>query len=230
MPRSPFLMGFGMVAAVHLALNAVGANPWDSVSKCLLAPLLAAWVVEQRGPRVLVAALTFCCAGDLLLELDGLFVAGMAVFAAAHVCFIVLFVRNGAAPILRARPWILAGYALAGLVVVAWSWGGLDAGLRPIVPVYAVLLVGTAATALAVDRVAGVGGGLFLVSDGIIALSQADRLDPDATATGLAIMSLYIAAIVLLTAGILARQRRTTPPRFDPAARTDCWPTDDRAR
>lgn len=224
--RSPFLIGFAVAAVVHLVLNAAGATPWDSITKCLLAPLLAAWVVEQKGPRLLVAALAFCFLGDLLLELDDLFVVGMAAFAAAHVCFIWFFTERGAATALRRRPWIVAVYAVAGIVVVAWAWGGLDAGLRPIVPVYALLLIGTASTSLAVDVRTGIGGALFLVSDGIIALGEAGRFDPDATLTGLAIMVTYIAAILLLTAGIVAKERRTVAagPRFDPTVRTDCWP------
>ena len=87
--------------------------------------------------------------------------------------------------------------------MVAWCWGGLEPGLRPAIPVYAALLVGTAAVSLATDRLAGLGGALFLVSDGIIALSEAGRLDPDATATGLAIMALYILAILFLATGIV---------------------------
>lgn len=224
--KSPFLIGFAVVAVVHLFLNGADATPWDSISKCLLAPLLMAWVIEQRGPRLLVAALGFCFLGDLLLELDDLFVAGMAAFAAAHICFIWFFVERGALGALRRRPAIAAVYLIAGAVVVAWAWSGLDAGLRPIIPIYALLLIGTASTSLAVDLRAGVGGALFLVSDGIIALAEAGRFDPEATLTGLAIMVLYIAAILLLTAGILDKEHRTVAagPGFDPTIRTDCWP------
>ncbi len=225
--RSPFLIGFGLVAIVHLVLNATDATPWDSITKCLLAPLLAAWVLEQHGPRLLVAALVFCFAGDLLLELDNLFIAGMAAFAAAHVCFIWFFVQRGAAAALRARPWILVAYVVAAIAVVVWAWGGLDAGLRPVIPIYAALLVATASTSAAVDVRAGVGGGLFLASDGIIALAEAGRFDPDATATGLAIMVLYIGAILQLTIAIVAKEKRTVlsaGPGFDPTVHTDCWP------
>ncbi len=43
---------------------------------------------------------------------------------------------------------------------------------------------------------------------------------------GLAIMGLYIVAILLLTSGIVDREERTLAagPRFDPTIRTDCWP------
>ena len=44
--------------------------------------------------------------------------------------------------------------------------------------------------------------------------------------TGLAIMTLYIGAILQLTVGILNKEKRTLAagPGFDPTVRTDCWP------
>jgi uncharacterized membrane protein YhhN len=227
--KSPWtwLAGFGVVSVVHLVLNAVDASPWDSVTKVLLAPLLAAWVVNLDGPRLLVAALLFCLGGDLFLEIEPLFVVGMASFAAAHVCFITLFVRRGALPRLRANPWAAVVYVAAAIAMVAWAWDGLEADVRPFVPVYALLLVGTASTALALDGRAGLGGLMFLVSDGFIALGEAGRFDKDATWHGLLIMSLYLLAIFFLSAGILNRELRTrqaTADGFDPTVRTDCWP------
>ena len=224
--KSPWIIAFGVVAVVHLVLNAADATPWDSVSKVLLAPLLAAWVVQLHGPRLLVAALLFCLGGDLFLEIEALFVVGMASFAAAHVCFITFFVQRGAVPRLRANPWVAIVYLVGGVVMVVWAWDGLEADVRPFVPVYALLLVGTAATSLALDARAGLGGLLFLVSDGFIALGEAGRFDKDATWHGLVIMSLYILAIFFLTAGILDREIRTRQAGagFDPTIRTDCWP------
>jgi uncharacterized membrane protein YhhN len=224
--KSPWLISFAAVSVVHLVLIGADAEPWDSITKCLIAPLLAAWVIEQDGPKLLVAALAFCFLGDLFLEFDDLFVVGMAAFAAAHYCFIRFFILRGAIEQLVKKPWILVVYVIAAIGLVAWCWGGLETGLRPIVPVYAALLLGTASTSLATDLRAGLGGALFLVSDGIIALGEADRIDKDATGTGLAIMTLYILAIFFLTTGILDREKRTIAagPGFDPTVRTDCWP------
>lgn len=225
--KSPWIMAFGATAVVHLVLNGAGASPWDSVTKCFLAPLLAAWVIEQKGPRALVIALIFCFLGDLFLELgDNVFIVGMAAFAGAHITFIRFFVARGAIGQLRRKPLILVVYAVAGIAMVAYVWTGLDVGLRPVIPIYAALLVGTAATSLATDVRAGIGGLLFLISDGIIALGQADRIDNDATATGLAIMTLYILSIFFLTTGILYREKATAAagPGFDRTQRTDCWP------
>ncbi|MCD9199769.1 lysoplasmalogenase [Aeromicrobium wangtongii] len=225
-PRSIWLIAFGTAAVVHLVLNGADLAPWASITKCLLAPLLAAWVVQQRGPRLLVVALAFCFLGDLFLEIEGMFILGMAAFAIAHISFITLFVQRGALDRLRANPLPLIGYVVAAIALVAWCWGGLEPGLKAPIPVYAALLVGTAAVSWSTDRLAGIGGALFLVSDGIIALGEAGRIDADATWTGLAIMALYSLAIYCLTTGIMARERRTVAAgtSFDPTIHTDCWP------
>lgn len=224
--KSPWIIAFGAVTVLHLVLNGVEAEPWDSITKCLLAPLLVAWVIEQKGPRLLIAALVFCFFGDFFLELEDLFVVGMAAFALGHICFIRFFISRGAVGQLKRQPWIPAVYTVAAIALVAYGWGGLEDGLKPVVPIYAALLVGTGATSLATDLRAGVGGLLFLISDGIILLGEADRIDKEAAGTGLAIMATYIAAIFLLTSGILNREKASIAagPGFDPTVRTDCWP------
>lgn len=208
----PVVAAYVGVLAAHLVLLGADVTPWDSLTKCLLAPLLVVGVLLVRGPLLLVAALVLCLGGDLLLELPDLFVAGMASFAAAHVCFVLLFVRAGALRERRAPLPLVAVYAVAGVAAVAWAWGGLAADLRPVVPVYAVLLLATAVTSAAVDRVAGVGGALFLVSDGLIALGEAGRVDPESAVVSVAIMALYGAAILLLTVGGLRVASRATVP------------------
>lgn len=224
--KSPWIIAFGVMTVIHLVLNGAEAEPWDSISKCLLAPLLVGWVIEQKGPRLLVAALVFCFFGDLFLEFDDLFIVGMAAFALGHICFIRFFVSRGAIGQLKRKPWILAIYIAAGIAMISYGWSGLDDGLKPVVPIYAALLVGTGATSIATDIRAGFGGLMFLISDGVILLGEADRIDKDAVATGLTIMALYIVAIFFLTAGILNREKATLAagPGFDPTVRTDCWP------
>ncbi len=224
--KSPWILAFGVMTVIHLVLNGAEAEPWDSITKCLLAPLLVAWVIQQKGPRLLVAALVFCFFGDLFLEFEDLFIVGMAAFALGHICFIRFFISRGAIGQLKRKPWILAIYVLAGIAMIAYGWSGLEDGLKPVVPIYAALLVGTGATSLATDIRAGIGGLLFLISDGVILLGEADRIDKDAVASGLTIMALYIAAIFFLTTGILNREKVTIAagPGFDPTIRTDCWP------
>ena len=213
----PWLVAFAVALVLHLVLLGLDVEPWDSVTKCLLAPLLVGWVLTRRGPRLLAVALVLCLGGDLLLELDEMFLAGMASFAAAHVCFVALFVRAGAWRRVRPPAALVALYLVAAVVIVVWAWSGLEADLRPVVPVYAALLLATAASAAAVDRVAGVGGGLFLVSDGVIALGEAGRVDPGEPVVALTIMSLYGTAIALLALGGLRVSRGDAPSHVDPS-------------
>jgi len=220
--RSPWLAAFGLAVVVHLVLVLADAGLWESLTKCLIAPPLAAWVLQQRGPRIIALALLFCLLGDLFLEIDGLFIVGMAAFAAAHVCFVTFFVRRGAVAALRRRPVIVVALLVAAVLLLAWVWGGLDAGLRVPVPIYALLLSTTAATALAVDGRAGVGALLFLFSDGLIAARIADRVPEDSVLGGFVVMLTYSLALFFLATAIVQKEHRS---RDGAARRTDCWPT-----
>ncbi len=223
--RSPWLAAFGVAVVVHLALVLADTQPWDSITKCLIAPLLVAWVLEQRGPRILALALVFCFLGDLFLELDGLFLAGMAAFAAAHVCLVTFFVRRGALEGLRRQAWIPLALLVAAVGLLVWVWPGLDADLRVPVVVYAALLSTTAATALAVDLRAGVGALLFLFSDGLIAARIADRFPEDSAVGGFVVMLTYSLALFFLATAIVEKEARSLRSGFDPTQPTDCWPT-----
>lgn len=206
MTRSPWPLAFGVVTTLHLVLNVADAWPWDSITKCVLAPILAMWVLRERGPRILALALVFCFFGDLFLTFpQAWFLAGMTAFALAHVTFIGYFLSRGARKAL-ARWWPAAlVYAVIGAVMVTWLWPGLEQNLRIPVAVYAALLATMATVSLAVDRFAGAGALAFLVADGIIAMGQADYWQPQPS--GLWIMALYLLGIFYLTSASLARER-----------------------
>lgn len=213
--RSPWIVAFAATTVAHLALLAADVTPWDSITKCLLAPLLIGWVLQLRAPKLLVVALIGCFFGDLFLEFDeAWFPVGMAAFAVAHVCFIVFFVQRGAGERLKKMPWLPVVFLILGAALIAWCWSGLPSDIKPLVPIYAALLSGTAMAALAVDKRAGLGAVAFLISDGIIAAGEAGRVDPEHAVVEVAIMALYISAIFLLTTGIMNRERQAT----------DCWP------
>lgn len=203
MTRSAYFLLFGAATLVHLTLNAFNAAPWDSITKCFLAPILVAWVLSERGPKLLAAALVFCFFGDLFLEIESLFLLGMAAFGLAHICFIRIFVAAGALPQLRTKPWIVAILVVIAVLMLAWVWSGLEAELRIPIIGYAFLLAGTAAVAIVVNVPAGIGAWLFLLSDALIAAGLAHRFANDSVVLGLAIMVTYIAAIFLLSTGIM---------------------------
>ncbi|MER5754761.1 lysoplasmalogenase [Streptomyces sp. NPDC002088] len=203
------LAAFALATAVDLGSLLAGADTGHTVAKPLLMPLLAGYAGLRGAPRLLVAALLFGWGGDTLLlsDADPAFLAGMASFAAGHVCYLALFHRTGTA---RARAaLLLPGYAVALLTTVALLWPDLPADLRLPVAVYSTLLTAMAyAAATRLGLVAGLGGALFMVSDTLIATGVADW--PQLPRPDFWIMLTYAAAQFLLVRGTLDERRVPT--------------------
>jgi uncharacterized membrane protein YhhN len=163
-----------MAVAVHLAASASGNQALIWATKPLLMPLLALWV-WRAAPRSrgIIAALLFSAAGDVALLLPGTawFIAGMALFLGAHLCYIVTFVHSGARP----KPVIAAIYGLVYLSGLVWLWKPLGAMAFPMA-FYGLALVGMATLAASINPVVGAGGALFLISDFMIAIDMADAV------------------------------------------------------
>ncbi|GAC81765.1 Uncharacterized membrane protein YhhN [Gordonia malaquae] len=163
-----------VVAVVHvgsLAAQGTIAGP----TKLLLMPLLAIPVIaaargaERRAIVLIGAALLFSWFGDSVgaVVSDGDELPFMLLFfAAAHVAYIVLFVR-----ILAIGPmprWALV-YVVWWVVMVAVV--GLRAGALFLgVGAYGLVLQATAATASRCNRTIAIGAALFLTSDSLLAL------------------------------------------------------------
>ncbi|MFF6801324.1 lysoplasmalogenase family protein [Streptomyces sp. NPDC012616] len=197
---------FALAAAVDLLSLAVGFEPGHAVVKPLLMPLLAAWAALRGAPRLLVAALLCGWGGDtlLLFDADAAFLAGMACFAAGHVCYLALFTRVGRS---RAGALLLAPcYAVALITTVVLLRPDLPAELRLPVAGYSTLLTAMAYTAgTRLGPVAAAGGALFLLSDTLIATGVADW--PQPPRPDLWIMLTYLAAQFLLVCGALDERR-----------------------
>jgi uncharacterized membrane protein YhhN len=135
------------------------------------------------------------------LQFDGLFIVGMAAFAAAHVCYVTYFVRSGALAALRKKWWIPAGYLVLWAALVAWLWPGLGT-LQVPVAAYSLLLFSTGATSAGFSARTGLGGLLFVLSDSLIALRIADEATYDRLPLGgVWVMVTYLAAQFLLASG-----------------------------
>ncbi|RKN50686.1 lysoplasmalogenase [Micromonospora endolithica] len=229
MLRSPVLLAaFVAVTAGNLLANAAGNDLGELVTKPLLMPLLAAYLwraAADRGTRpdrLVLAALALSTGGDVALlgTGAGAFLTGMALFLGAHACYVAAFVRGGAATALR-RPPLLAvplAYAVLTVAALTWMWPGLaDAGLAVPVAGYAIALATMASTATAYGWRVGLGGGLFLLSDLLIALNVAGT----ATLPGppIWVMATYAAGQALIVTGWAARRgaAASTPP-VTPAA------------
>ncbi|MFF3857603.1 lysoplasmalogenase [Streptomyces sp. NPDC002209] len=191
------LVAFAAATAVDLGSLLAGWHLGHVLAKPLLMPLLVAYVITRRAPRLLVAALLFGWGGDLALLFDAepAFLVGMGSFAAGHVCYLVLFGRG------RTHRALGGAYAVALLGTVGLLWGDLPADLRIPVAGYSLLLTAMAYRSSALGLRAGLGGALFLLSDTLIATGVADW--PQLPRPDFWIMATYVAAQYLLAAGAL---------------------------
>jgi uncharacterized membrane protein YhhN len=209
-------VGFALAAVADLVSLACRYGMGHTLAKPLLMPLLAAYVGRLSGPRLLIVALFLGWGGDVLLLFDAkpVFLAGMASFAAGHVCYLLLFKRyaekaQNEAPRARA-PWLVGCYGVALVTTVALLWPDLPPELRLPVAAYSVLLAAMAYRATRLGLTAAFGGALFMLSDTLIATGVAEwpqlpRLEFWITAT-------YLAAQLLLVRGVMgAVGGRRTP-------------------
>ncbi|MFE0462346.1 lysoplasmalogenase [Kitasatospora sp. NPDC058965] len=195
---------FAATSAAHLGSLLTDATRVEQATKPALMPLLAAHAVSGEGPapRLLAPALLASTAGDVLLQFstEPAFLAGMGAFAAAHICYIVMFARQGALTDRRRTVLVGCAYAATWVVMLGLLWPGLGKLQLPVAG-YSLLLAGTAVTAAGLGLRAGLGGGLFLLSDTLIATRLANwRALPGHEFW---IMSTYLAAQYLLATAAL---------------------------
>lgn len=156
-------------------------------------------------------ALTGSLAGDVFLMLEGRFIPGLVAFLLAHLAYIVLFRQSTRWWPMRPVLVGCLGYAVL-MVAVLWA-GGLPAGLRGPVAVYALVIALMAAQAIGRawtlrDRgsvLVAVGAIAFLASDTLLALN---RFVSPLPASAVWVLSTYYAAQCLIVGGTL---RRATP-------------------
>lgn len=200
-------VAYGAVALVDLLALCLEAGTVHHVAKVLLLPLLAVGALLCAAPRLLVVALVFGWAGDVLLMFgnDLFFLAGMGAFAAGHVSYLVLFLKYGTrygAPRARVRSTAVVLGTLALMVaVLALLWTGLPGVLRIPVTLYCCLLTAMGLNSGRLGPVAALGGALFMVSDTLLATGLAGR--PDVPVLDFWVMLTYTAAQLLLVIGAL---------------------------
>lgn len=155
----------------------------------------------------IAAGLLFSTAGDVFLMLPrDRFVAGLASFLVAHLCYVGAFsigVPFGAAPLLW-LPFFAAGGAVLALV-----WPGLKPALRAPVAVYVIVIAAMAGQAAGrwylsgsvVALAAALGAGLFVVSDAVLAI---DRFRWKFRAARAVTLATYWAAQLLIAISVSA--------------------------
>ncbi|MEU9079484.1 lysoplasmalogenase [Kitasatospora sp. NPDC004745] len=220
-PAAGLLGGFAATSAAHLGAILSGSPVLRNATKPALMPLLAAHSVTaataagRRAPRQLAPALLLSAGGDVLLQLktDPAFLAGMGSFAAAHVCYVTMFVQRGALNERRRALVVAAAYATAWAAVIGRLWPDLG-DLQVPVAGYSLLLASTAVTSAGLGWRTGLGGALFLLSDTLIATQLAKW--KELPGHQFWIMATYVLAQYLLASGTLRHeQEHGGPDRSD---------------
>ena len=168
-----FLAG-AVIALSHLGNEWVKlAQPWGPVWKAAGIVVLGVYALSQRA-WLAGWGLLFSSAGDVLLELDGLFVFGMAAFGIAHICYAAAFVnlirRDG--PNIGAWPLAMAVLGIS-IVLGVWLAPGMGALTAPAL-IYQLIISFMVMLAVLskAPLVARIGAGLFMLSDTLIAVGM----------------------------------------------------------
>lgn len=222
------LAGFAVVALVHLVAQLAGRDLLADGTQVLLMPLLAGTLwCETRAPRSRLVSLTLVALalswlGDTAPKLadgDASFLLMVGFFLLAQAAYITAFWPFRRRSVLHVRRPLLLAYLAVVAGLVAACVGGAAGMLVPVL-VYGACLGTMAVLSTGLNRLTAVGGALFLVSDGLIAL---DAFAPafDLPAHGFWVMATYVAAQALIVAGVLRQDAETpvgpTPTRTDAA-------------
>ena len=164
-----------------------------------------------------LVALGFSWLGDLVPSLvteDASFLVMVGFFLLAQVAYVVAFAPLVRRSVVHTRPVLLLPYAAVLVTLVALCAPGADALLVP-VALYGGVLVAMAVLATGLGRLATIGGAVFLVSDGLIAL-EAFVPGWDLAGQGFWVMLTYTVGQGLLAAAVIGRnvaERRAPEPR-----------------
>ncbi|MEH0975280.1 lysoplasmalogenase [Micromonospora sp. CPCC 205546] len=200
------LWPFAVVAAVELLGVAADSTVLQWLAKPLLAPVLLVYLLRvRRRVDPVAVGLVFATGGDIALLVSGetAFLVGMGCFLGTQVAFLTAFLRHRRPPFVAVASY-LACWAVANLVL----WNSLGPLRLPVLG-YGLALSLMAAAAAGVSRRAALGGGLFLISDLLIGMEAAGSRIPGHS---LAVMTTYIAALLLITTGWVAAATEGTRP------------------
>ncbi len=192
------------IALSHLANEWVRlAQPWGPAWKCAGIVVLGLYAL-MSGARLAALGFFFSAAGDVLLELDGLFVGGMAAFGLAHVCYTAVFIgiiRRGG---VNKGAWPLAALVLVvSLALGAWLAPGMAELTAPALAYQAIISAMVVSAVLSkAPLVARAGAVVFMLSDSLIAVGMFRGID---VVPG-SVWITYAAAQIMLARGFVKAQ------------------------
>lgn len=203
------LVGYVCVAVLHLVAQLAGWDTTANWTQWLLMPLLAAYLLSTtRAPRqrlvhLTLVALGLSWLGDTAPDLasgDTAFLLMVGFFLLAQLVYIAAFWPYRADNAWVRRRW--PAFAIVGAVIVLVVLCAPNAGSL-LIPVLAYgLALGTMAIlSTGVNTWVALGGALFLLSDGLIAIGAFASFDMPGG--GFWVMLTYVAAQSLIVLGVL---------------------------
>lgn len=206
--------------AISAVLAIVGAYVGDlrwlhlifkPLTTLLIVALALSFASAESGyRRAIVIGLLLSTLGDVFLMLSpDWFVHGLASFLLAHLAYLVAFTRRAR---LAITWWPFLAYAVVAGAVLAILWPSLPAQLQVPVVIYVMVLAGMAAQAAAVWRhrrgrataLAALGGGVFVLSDAVLAI---DRFAAPFAAASAVVLGAYWTAQVLIGLSVMPDER-----------------------
>ncbi|MDO8908528.1 MAG: lysoplasmalogenase [Pseudohongiella sp.] len=205
-----WLAAFAGFSVLYIALPGLIPSDWRWFFKIIPIALLLQLALsrtEGKTRTLLGLGLVLSAIGDVLLALDGLFVQGLAAFLLAQVTYTVLFLTQFSwQP--RRLPWaaFIVVYALVCTLFIVPGAGDMK------LPVTAYMIAISAMAIAAGFRRdqqflwVAMGALIFMVSDTLIAVG---RFVTPFEYSGIAVMSTYYLAQLLICVGIARHSKRS---------------------
>lgn len=202
-----WLAGYAAVAVAQVLAEGNGSETAALVLVVLAMPVLAgvllsSGVAHDRFGFLVLLALGFSWLGDWVGDIaQPHIVVKIIFFFVGHLCFIAAFWPLRGRSVLR-RPVVVLGYVVVIAALLVWVVPNTGR-LGPAMIIYAITLGVMAVLATGVDRSAGIGGALFVISDLSIAVLFF-VLPGLVQQPGVIIMSTYLVAQLLIVFGVIA--------------------------
>jgi uncharacterized membrane protein YhhN len=217
---------YAVVVLMDLMLLIFQNSGWRWFSKPLLMPLLLFGFYSGSNRRsgtafyLIVAALVFSWAGDVLLQMKNMFIPGLVSFLLAHICYIVYFLRSnpGTKGLLQLQP-LIGIPVLIYIIIFLWQLDPFLNALKIPVTIYAitigVMLLASANMRRKTNNQAATlfltGAFLFVLSDSLLAVNMFAYAH---LILSVFVMATYASAQYLIVKGVMANEVRhsnTTP-------------------